>query len=233
MVASWGGVDDHRQLDVAELPDDGAIVLDVGTTTRSVGSMSASCPPLEPDRDDPRGRVHGRTVAAVGDWAIAALATIHVDVAFMATNGISVERGLTTPDPTEAVIKAATPPAHRNTRQDDGLRNGARNDAARQRDGGGHHGLAVAARVPGIPKLCRHIIDRRLGDSDAWTMVVAVPTCDPRCYPTSENLIGRPATMQDDDLENSTHVRAVSDGGRRGVSDYGSEGWGFESLRAR
>jgi hypothetical protein len=64
-------------------------------------------------------------------------------------------------------------------------------------------------------------------------MVVAVASCDPRCYPTSGNLIGRPATVQDDDVVNETHVRTESDDRRRFVSDYGSEGWGFESLRAR
>jgi hypothetical protein len=59
------------------------------------------------------------------------------------------------------------------------------------------------------------------------------PRCDPRCYPTSQNLVGRPATIRDDDLGNETHVRTMSDDRRRSVSDYGSRGWGFESLRAR
>jgi DeoR family fructose operon transcriptional repressor len=54
-------------------------------------------------------------MAAVGDWATAALASIHVDVAFMATNGISVERGLTTPDHNEAATKAAMIAAARRT----------------------------------------------------------------------------------------------------------------------
>ena len=33
------------------------------------------------------------------------LADINVDVAFLGTNGISLERGLTTPDPAEAEVK--------------------------------------------------------------------------------------------------------------------------------
>jgi hypothetical protein len=37
------------------------------------------------------------------------------------------------------------------------------------------------------------------------TLVVAVASRDPRCYPTSGDLIGRPASTQDGDLENETH----------------------------
>jgi DeoR family fructose operon transcriptional repressor len=48
-------------------------------------------------RAHPRRAVRGRTVAEVGDWAARALAEINVDVAFLGTNGISLERGLTTP----------------------------------------------------------------------------------------------------------------------------------------
>ena len=46
------------------------------------------------------------------------------------------------------------------------------------------HDDVTAANTTGWPErrvspnaeLCRDVIDRRLGDSDAWTMVVAVPT---------------------------------------------------------
>ena len=48
------------------------------------------------------GRVRGKTMATVDDWAIRPLADLYVDVAFLGTNGCSVERGLTTPDPAEA-----------------------------------------------------------------------------------------------------------------------------------
>ena len=53
------------------------------------------------------GRVRGRTLATVDDWALRPLADLYVDVAFMGTNGCSVERGLTTPDPAEAAVKRA------------------------------------------------------------------------------------------------------------------------------
>ena len=53
------------------------------------------------------GRVRGKTLATVDDWALRPLADLYVDVAFMGTNGCSVERGLTTPDPAEAAVKRA------------------------------------------------------------------------------------------------------------------------------
>ena len=51
------------------------------------------------------GRLRNKTFAEVGDWAVRALAEINVDVAFLGTNGISMARGLTTPDPAEAAVK--------------------------------------------------------------------------------------------------------------------------------
>ena len=61
------------------------------------------------------GRVRGRTLAAVGDWTTSALEQIHIDVAFIGTNGFSVKRGLTTPDPAEAAAKRAMIAAARRT----------------------------------------------------------------------------------------------------------------------
>jgi len=109
---------------LAEVPAEGAILLDAGTTT---GRLAEHLPP---DRAltvvtnsltiattlSPRpnitlmfvgGRLRGRTLASVDDWALRALADSFVEVAFMATNGISVERGLTTPDTSEAMVKRA------------------------------------------------------------------------------------------------------------------------------
>ncbi len=53
------------------------------------------------------GRVRGRTQAAVDAWALQALADSYVDVGFIGANGISPERGLTTPDTTESAVKRA------------------------------------------------------------------------------------------------------------------------------
>lgn len=129
------GVDTRRTVMTAEkeriakaaldlVPEEGAILLDAGTTTSRLADT------LPSDREltvvtnaldivvnlahRPNltvlalgGRVRGRTLAAVDVWALDALRDTFVDVAFMATNGISVERGLTTPDPTEAAVKRA------------------------------------------------------------------------------------------------------------------------------
>ena len=53
------------------------------------------------------GRVRPTTHAAVGTDTIAALQELRADVAFLATNGLSAEFGLTTPDRDEAATKRA------------------------------------------------------------------------------------------------------------------------------
>ncbi len=53
------------------------------------------------------GRVRRTTQAAVGADTVAALADLRVDVAFLGTNGLTVDFGLTTPDPDEAAVKRA------------------------------------------------------------------------------------------------------------------------------
>lgn len=129
------GIDARRTVMTAEkeriakaalelVPEEGSILLDAGTTTARLADA------LPADREltvitnaldivvnlarRPNltvlalgGRVRGRTLAAVDVWALDALRDTFIDVAFMATNGISVERGLTTPDPTEAAVKRA------------------------------------------------------------------------------------------------------------------------------
>jgi len=107
-----------------ELPAEGTILLDSGSTTQAIAEL------LPPDVDltvltnsftaaavlasHPGvrlyligGRVRGRTGAAVGDWATAALEGVYVDVAFLGTNGLSLTHGLTTPDQAEAAVKHA------------------------------------------------------------------------------------------------------------------------------
>ncbi len=115
-----------------ELPDGGAVILDAGTTTIRLAEM------LPTDREltvvthglpaamllagRPNitlhllgGTVRGRTLAAVGTWAERALADVYADVAFLGTNGITAERGLTTPDLGEAGVKRALVAAARRT----------------------------------------------------------------------------------------------------------------------
>ncbi|MFW7414364.1 DeoR/GlpR family DNA-binding transcription regulator [Demequina sp. SO4-18] len=53
------------------------------------------------------GRVRGVTGAAVGEWTTEVLSGVVADVAVVGTNGMSVRRGLTTPDQAEAQVKRA------------------------------------------------------------------------------------------------------------------------------
>lgn len=113
-----------------ELPDGGSIILDAGTTTvrlaellptdRELTVVTHSIPVASILVSRPNlilhllgGVVRGRTLAAVGDWTKAQVAEIYADVAFMGTNSISVERGLTTPDTVEASVKRALMDASR------------------------------------------------------------------------------------------------------------------------
>jgi DeoR family fructose operon transcriptional repressor len=109
---------------LAEVPEEGAIILDAGTTTARLGQALPVGRELTVVVNSPAiaamlstrpnltvlqlgGRVRGRTLATVDDWALRPLAEIYVDVAFIGTNGLTVERGLTTPDPAEASVKRA------------------------------------------------------------------------------------------------------------------------------
>jgi DeoR family fructose operon transcriptional repressor len=112
------------RLALAELPDEGSILLDAGTTTARLANalpaerefvvLTNGLPIAMSLSVRPNitvlligGRVRGRTQAAVDAWALQALADTFVDVAFIGTNGISPERGLTTPDTTESAVKRA------------------------------------------------------------------------------------------------------------------------------
>lgn len=53
------------------------------------------------------GPVRGVTQAVVGAAAIETLGRLRVDVAFLGTNGFSVDHGFSTPDPAEAATKVA------------------------------------------------------------------------------------------------------------------------------
>lgn len=120
------------KLALCELPEEGAILLDAGSTTARIAEI------LPTDREftvvtnaipialllaaRPNitllilgGRVRGRTLAAVDQWAIGSLRDTFVDVAFIGVNGISKQRGLTTPDSTEAGVKSAMIAAARRT----------------------------------------------------------------------------------------------------------------------
>lgn len=109
---------------LAEVPEDGAIILDAGTTTSRLAHALPADRELTVVVNSPviatllgtrtnlnvlllGGRLRGKTLATVDDWALRPLTDMYVDVAFLGTNGCSVERGLTTPDPAEAAVKRA------------------------------------------------------------------------------------------------------------------------------
>ncbi|MFD5441539.1 DeoR/GlpR family DNA-binding transcription regulator [Streptomyces tendae] len=109
---------------LAELPAEGTLILDAGST---VARMAAAIPPdasltvvthslpiAARLADHPGiqlhivgGRVRHRTRAAVDAWALRAYGEIRADVAVVAANGFSAEHGLTTPDLAEAAVKRA------------------------------------------------------------------------------------------------------------------------------
>jgi DeoR family transcriptional regulator, fructose operon transcriptional repressor len=117
---------------LAEVPEEGAIILDAGTTTARLAQALPLDRELTVVVNSPviatmlgtrmnlnvllvGGRLRGRTLATVDDWALRPLADMYVDVAFIGTNGFTVERGLTTPDPAEAAVKRAMINAARRT----------------------------------------------------------------------------------------------------------------------
>lgn len=113
-----------------ELPAEGTVLIDAGSTTQllaenlpydrelTVVTNSLPVAAAVAGRENLTlyvvgGRVRGRTMAAVGEWATHALAGVAVDVAFLGTNGLTVRRGLTTPDQDEAASKRAMAAASR------------------------------------------------------------------------------------------------------------------------
>jgi DeoR family fructose operon transcriptional repressor len=107
---------------LAHLPARGSVLIDAGSTTARLAELfpgntdltvyTNALPIALTLVNRPRltvvtlgGRLRNPTLAEVDDWAIRALADINVDVAFLGTNGISIARGLTTPDLAEAAVK--------------------------------------------------------------------------------------------------------------------------------
>ncbi|MFE9174194.1 DeoR/GlpR family DNA-binding transcription regulator [Streptomyces kebangsaanensis] len=109
---------------LAELPAEGTLILDAGTTVARLAAalpleaeltvVTHSLPTAARLADHPGvqlhlvgGRVRTRTRAAVDAWALRAYGEIRADVLFVAANGFSAEHGLTTPDLAEAAVKRA------------------------------------------------------------------------------------------------------------------------------
>ena len=105
-------------------PPDSVVVIDAGTTTARfaaalprdhrltvithavpVATRLAGLPQIQLHLLP--GRVRPATHAAVGAETVAALADLRADIAFVATNGLTLGHGLTTPDTDEAASKRA------------------------------------------------------------------------------------------------------------------------------
>ena len=112
------------QAAVSEIPEEGAIIIDAGTTTGALLALIPDTSVLTVVTNSVQhaaalafrpnitvlmlgGRVRSRTLACVDEWAIDGLRGLYADVAFVGTNGITASRGLTTPDRAEAAIKSA------------------------------------------------------------------------------------------------------------------------------
>lgn len=102
----------------------GSVIFDAGTTTgRVVGALPADTDLTVVTNSVPiaarlaglasvhlhliGGRIRGITQAAVGAEALRFLEIVHVDVAFIGTNALTVDHGLSTPDAEEAAVKRA------------------------------------------------------------------------------------------------------------------------------
>ncbi len=107
------------------LPEEGgSVLLDAGSTTSRLASLMPNDRRLtvvthavpiaarlagtgDTDLHLLPGRVRPNTQAAVGSDTVAALELLHTDVAFVGTNGLTADHGLSTPDHAEAAVKRA------------------------------------------------------------------------------------------------------------------------------
>ena len=109
---------------VSLLPDNGTVILDAGTTTAQIVPLISDSARLRIITNSPDhavalmekenveiilagGRVRKGTRSCVDQWAIDTFEGIVADLAIVATNGISLARGLTTPEAAEGAVKNA------------------------------------------------------------------------------------------------------------------------------
>ncbi len=109
---------------VAELPEDGVVILDSGCLTFVCAQLMPTDRPLTLVTNNlPAARylagnsklqimtlpgsVRGLTSAAVDSWTARRLGTITADLAIIGVNGLTAQRGLMTTNPEEAAVKRA------------------------------------------------------------------------------------------------------------------------------
>jgi DeoR family fructose operon transcriptional repressor len=107
----------------AQIPSEGAIFVDGGTTTEMLAEFLIDRPRLlvitnsiplgnlVAESSTPvhllSGRLRSTTLSALGSRTISDIATFQAQVVFLGANGISLKAGLTTSDPEEAAVKQA------------------------------------------------------------------------------------------------------------------------------
>lgn len=107
----------------AQIPKEGAIFVDGGTTTEMLAEYLIDRPNLlvitnsiplgnlVAESSTPvhllSGRLRSTTLSALGSRTIIDIANFQAQIVFLGTNGISVKAGLTTSDPEEAAVKQA------------------------------------------------------------------------------------------------------------------------------
>ncbi len=106
------------------VPEQGCVLFDAGTTTARLAGLlpldlrldvvTHAVPIAARLAGHPAiglhllpGRVRPTTQAAVGEDTVESLSRLRTDVAFVGTNGVSVDHGLSTPDRSEAAVKRA------------------------------------------------------------------------------------------------------------------------------
>ncbi|WP_232549061.1 DeoR/GlpR family DNA-binding transcription regulator [Propioniciclava soli] len=113
----------HRAIGLLPRREGLTVLLDAGTTTARLCSLLPPWISLAVTNSVPTaaalssrgdlevvllgGEVRGITQATVGADALHTLGRLRVDVAFLGTNGFSVDHGFSTPDPGEAAMKQA------------------------------------------------------------------------------------------------------------------------------
>ena len=93
----------QTQLIAQRLPDDRRLTI----VTASLPIATMLAPRLNMQVVLLGGRVRGNTLGVVDIAAVDALRRLNLDLALVGANGVSVERGMTTPDPAVAAVKEA------------------------------------------------------------------------------------------------------------------------------
>jgi DeoR/GlpR family transcriptional regulator of sugar metabolism len=91
------------QLIAQRLPDDRHLT--VVTSSLPIAALLAARPNVQAIMLG--GRVRGNTLGVVDIWAADMLRRLNIDLAIVGANGVSIERGMTTPDPAVAAVKSA------------------------------------------------------------------------------------------------------------------------------